>query len=156
MKINPTWMGLPILYHAIDADGIFLDTLKNAAFDFRNKLDNIKPGIVVEGELAAELDVISSHHLSWAQDFGDKYVPEILRNKLFEPKHLQHQISRWSRDHSMELHQAWINGSGIMIWGKCIWSVVTWHKRDRSILRVNASYPTHGMLIFLTASHLLR
>lgn len=128
--------GLVDIVSAIDADGIFLDTLKNAAFDFRSKLDGVKPGIVVEGELAAELDVISSHHLSWAQEFGDKYVPGILRNKLFEPKHLQHQISRWSRDHSTELHQAWINGSGIMVWENVFGQWLPWHKRDRSTLRL--------------------
>lgn len=119
----------------IDADGIFLDTLKNASFDFRSKLDNIRKGIVVEGELAAELDVLSTHHLSWAQEFGDKYVPGILRNKWYERRHMQHQIARWTRDHSTELHQAWLNGSGIMIWENVFGQWLPWHDRDKAILR---------------------
>lgn len=120
---------------AIDADGIFLDTLKNASFDFRSKLDNIKKGIVVEGELAAELDVLATHHLSWAQEFGDKYVPGILRDKWFERRHMQHQIARWTRDHSTELHQAWLNGSGIMVWENVFSQWLPWHNRDKAILR---------------------
>lgn len=126
---------LAMIVSAIDADGIFLDTLKNASFDFRGKLDAVKPGIVVEGELAAELEVLPTHHLSWAQEFGDKYVPGILRNKWFERRHIQHQIARWTRDHTPELHQAWLNGSGIMIWENVFGQWLPWNKRDRSILR---------------------
>lgn len=127
--------GLADIVSAIDADGIFLDTLKNASFDFRSKMDNIKPGIVVEGEIALELDHLPSHHLSWAQEFGDKYVPGVLRNKWYEPRHIQHQISRWAHDHSAELHQAWMNGSGIMIWENVFGQLLPWHERDKSVLR---------------------
>lgn len=119
----------------IDADGIFLDTLKNASFDFRGKMDNVRPGIVVEGEIALELEYLPTHHLSWAQEYGDRYVPGILRNKWYEPRHMQHQISRWSHDHSIELHQAWMNGSGVMIWENVFGQWLPWHERDRSILR---------------------
>lgn len=119
----------------INADGIFLDTLKNASFDFRGKMDGIKPGIVVEGEIALELENLPTHHLSWAQDFGDKYIPGVLRNKWYEPRHIQHQISRWSHDHSSEIHQAWMNGSGVMIWENVFGQWVPWHERDKSLLR---------------------
>src|SRR5690606_8548601 len=98
------------------------------AFDFRTKLDNIKPGIVVEGEIALELDHLPTHHLSWAQEFGDRFTPGILRNKWYEPKHIQHQISRWTHDHSIELHQAWMNGSGIMIWENVFGQWLPWHE----------------------------
>jgi formylglycine-generating enzyme required for sulfatase activity len=126
---------LAAMVGSIDADGIFLDTLKNAAFDFRKKLDAIKPGIVLEGELAAELEMLPTHHLSWAQDFMDKYIPGVLRNKWYEPRHLQHQINRWSRDHSSEMHLAWMNGSGMMIWENVFGQWLPWHARDKSILR---------------------
>ncbi|MBO9574032.1 MAG: hypothetical protein J7497_17730, partial [Chitinophagaceae bacterium] len=132
---KPDIDALADIVEAIDADGIFLDTLKNALFDFRKKLDSIKPGITLEGELPAELDVLSTHHLSWAQEFQDRYIPGILRNKWFEPKHMQHQISRWSRDHSDELHRAWINGSGMMIWQNVFGQWLPWHERDKSIYR---------------------
>lgn len=126
---------LAAIVSGIDADGIFLDTLKNASFDFRGKMDDIKPGIVVEGEIALELENLPTHHLSWAQDFGDKYIPGVLRNKWYEPRHIQHQISRWSHDHSSEIHQAWMNGSGVMIWENVFGQWLPWHERDKSLLR---------------------
>jgi formylglycine-generating enzyme required for sulfatase activity len=58
-----------------------------------------------------------------------------LRNKWFERRHLQHQIARWNWDHSAELHQAWMNGSGMMVWENVFGQWVGWNKRDRSILR---------------------
>ncbi len=39
------------MLRTIDADGIFLDTMKDAP-GFREKLDEVKPGIVLEGEIA--------------------------------------------------------------------------------------------------------
>ena len=32
-----------------------------------------------------------------------------------EPRHMQHQIRRWDRDHSAGLHSAWMNRSGVMV-----------------------------------------
>ena len=120
---------------AIDADGVFLDTLKEGGADFRAKLDNIRPGIVLEGELAAELDVLPTHHLSWAQGFYDKYVPGVMRDKWYERRHMQHQIVRRSRDHTIEMQQAWMNGSGMMVWENVFGQWIPWHERDKSILR---------------------
>jgi hypothetical protein len=120
---------------AMDVDGIFLDTLKEGGADFREKLDRIRPGIVLEGELAAELAILPTHHHSWAQWFGDKYVPGILRDKWYERNHIQHQIARWDRDHSTELQQAWMNGSGMMVWENVFGQWIAWSERDKSILR---------------------
>jgi formylglycine-generating enzyme required for sulfatase activity len=120
---------------AINADGIFLDTLKEADADYRSKLDDVKPGIVLEGEFAADLENLSTNHLSWAQWFSDRYVPGILRNKWFERRHIQHQVARWDRDHTTELHQAWMNGSGMMVWENVFGQWIGWNERDKSILR---------------------
>jgi formylglycine-generating enzyme required for sulfatase activity len=59
-----------------------------------------------------------------------------LRNKWFEPRHLQHQIRRWDADHSGELHTAWMNGSGMMVWENVFGSWVGWNPRDRALLRL--------------------
>lgn len=123
------------LVGAIDADGIFLDTMSQGAAEFRVKLDAVRPGVVLEGEIALPLENIHDHHLSWAQMFHDSRVPGILRNKWFERRHMQHQIQRWRHDHTAELHTAWMNGSGIMVWENVFGSWVGWNPRDRSILR---------------------
>ncbi|MCY2951417.1 MAG: SUMF1/EgtB/PvdO family nonheme iron enzyme [Planctomycetota bacterium] len=119
----------------IDADGIFLDTMDKGAADFRKKLDAARPGVVLEGEGALPLQDIHDHHMSWAQWFPDSEVPGVLRNKWFERRHMQHQIKRWDRDHSGELHVAWMNGSGMMVWENVFGTWVGWSERDRSILR---------------------
>jgi len=123
------------IVRAIEADGIFLDTMDQGAAGFRAKLDAVRRGVVLESEGALPLERVKDHHLSWAQWFGDSEVPGVLRNKWFERRHGQHQVKRWNRDHSGELHPAWMNGSGMMIWENVFGTWVGWNARDRSIVR---------------------
>ena len=132
---QPDVDALAEIVRSIEADGIFLDTIDKGAAEFRSKLDTARPGVVLEGEGALPVERIHDHHLSWAQWFPDSEAPGVLRNKWFERRHLQHQIKRWNRDHSGELHTAWMNGSGIMVWENVFGSWVGWNARDRSILR---------------------
>jgi formylglycine-generating enzyme required for sulfatase activity len=119
---------------SIDADGIFLDTMNNAS-GFRDKLDSIKPGIVLEGEIALPLEHIQSHHMSWAQWFKDSKVPGVYRDKWFEHCHMQHAIDRWNSDKITQLHTAWMNGSGMMIWENVFGQWLEWNERDKAIYR---------------------
>jgi hypothetical protein len=120
---------------AIEADGIFLDTMHEGARAFRALLDAVRPGVVLESELALPLTAIEQHHMSWAQWFQDSQAPGVLRNKWFERRHMQHQIKRWDEDHTSELHTAWMNGSGMMVWENVFGSLELWSARDCSILR---------------------
>jgi formylglycine-generating enzyme required for sulfatase activity len=119
----------------LEADGIFLDTMSRGAAEFRSKLDAVRPGVVLEGEDALPLGRVYDHHMSWAQGFTDSSAPGVLRNKWFERRHMQHEIHRWNRDHTAELHTAWMNGSGMMIWENVFGTWNGWCRRDRSILR---------------------
>jgi formylglycine-generating enzyme required for sulfatase activity len=123
------------LVSVLEADGIFLDTMSKGASEFRAKLDAARPGVILEGEDAVPLENIYDHHASWAQWFGDSGAPGVLRHKWFERRHMQHQIRRWDHDHTAELHSAWMNGSGMMVWENVFGSWVPWNPRDRSILR---------------------
>ncbi len=123
------------LVAAIDADGIFLDTLPRGDVSFRPSLDERRRGVVLESELALPTADIAAHHMSWAQWFTDSQAPGVLRNKWFERRHMQHQINRWDRDHTSELHTSWMNGSGMMIWENVFGSWNGWSPGDRSILR---------------------
>ncbi|MBK7709766.1 MAG: formylglycine-generating enzyme family protein [Bacteroidales bacterium] len=126
------------LLRSIGADGIFLDTMKDAP-GFREKLDEVKPGIVLEGEIALPLDHIQTHHMSWAQWFSDSKVPGIYRNKWFERHHMQHAIARWSADRNPQLQTAWMNGSGILIWENVFGQLLGWNEKDKSTLRCISS-----------------
>jgi len=123
------------LVGAVGADGIFLDTMNKGSAEFRAKLDAVRPSVVLEGEGALPLENIHDHHMSWAQCFKDSYVPGVLRNKWFERRHIQHQIDRWNRDHTAELHTAWMNGSGMMVWENVFGTWVGWSSRDCSIIK---------------------
>jgi formylglycine-generating enzyme required for sulfatase activity len=119
----------------LEADGIFLDTMSRGAAEFRAKLDAVRPGVILEGEGAVPLELLHDHHASWAQWFKYEEMPGVLRHKWFERRHMQHQIARWNLDHSDELHAAWLNGSGVMVWENVFGSIVPWCDRDRSLLR---------------------
>lgn len=119
----------------LDADGVFLDTLERGASAWRAALDAARPGVALESELALPLANIHDHHLSWAQWFEDSFVPGILRNRWFERRHQQHLIRRWDRDHTGELHTAWMNGAGMLIWENVFGTWNGWCERDKSILR---------------------
>ena len=123
------------LVRALEADGLFLDTMNKGAADFRSKLDVARPGVILEGEGAVPLDNLHDHHASWAQWFGDSPTPGVLRLKWLERRHMQHQIRRWDMEHTSELHSAWMNGSGMMVWENVFGCWVPWNERDRSLLR---------------------
>ena len=123
------------LVRALEADGLFLDTMNKGAADFRAKLDAARPGVILEGEGAVPLENIHDHHASWAQWFGDSPTPGVLRLKWLERHHMEHQIRRWDYDHTSELQSAWMNGSGMMVWESVFGCWVPWNERDRSILR---------------------
>jgi formylglycine-generating enzyme required for sulfatase activity len=135
------------ILRATDTDGIFLDTMKNAP-DFREKLDRIRPGIVMEGEIALPLEDVRTHHLSWAQWFKDSYAPGVYRNKWFERCHMQHAIARWDTDKSSQLQTAWMNGSGILIWENIFGQWLGWNERDKSTYRIMSSIQRHFSDIF--------
>jgi hypothetical protein len=120
----------------LDADGIFLDTMRQGAATFRAALDAAKPGVVLEAEGMPPIEHLHDHHLSWAQWFTDSAAPGVLQHKWLERRHMQHQVRRWDRDHSGELHSAWMNGSGVMVWENVFGSWNGWNARDRSLLRL--------------------
>ena len=132
---HPDHNVLVALVRELDADGIFLDTMRQGAPAFRSALDAAKPGVVLEAEGMPPIEQIGSHHMSWAQWFRDSAAPGVLQHKWLERRHMQHQIRRWDRDHGDELHSAWMNGSGIMVWENVFGSWNGWNARDRSILR---------------------
>jgi formylglycine-generating enzyme required for sulfatase activity len=122
------------IIESIDADGIFLDTMKDAP-GFREKLDSVKKGVVLEGEIALPLEHIATHHMSWAQGFRDSLAPGVYRNKWFERCHMQHAIDRWNRDKTSQLQTAWMNGSGMMIWENVFGQWLGWNEKDKTTIR---------------------
>lgn len=116
-------------------DGIFLDTMPQGGPDLRTTMDRIKPGVVLESELALPIEAIATHHASWGQWFDDSAAPGVCRNRWFEQRHMIHMIRRWDLDHTGEMQMAWMNGAGMFVWQNIFGSWNGWNDRDRSILR---------------------
>ena len=129
----------------LDADGIFLDTLKEGAGELRAALDAVRPGLLLEGESKVPLARIHDHEMSWAQWFADSEPPGVLRATWFERRHVVHHTRRWHRSHLDELHSAWLNGAGMLVWENVFGVWVGWSERDRAVLRAMRSvWRSHG------------
>ncbi|MGW5714632.1 formylglycine-generating enzyme family protein [Amycolatopsis sp. NPDC003865] len=126
---------LAALVEDLQADGVFLDTLKKAEPDFVDRLEAARPGIVLEGESKLPVERIEDHTASWAQFFADSPVPGVLRAHWYERRHMQHHVRRWHRDHSEELQSAWLNGVGVMVWEVVFGAWVGWSPRDAATVR---------------------
>jgi sulfatase modifying factor 1 len=127
------------LVRELGVDGVFLDTMKEAQPGLRAALDGVRLGIALEGESTLPLARICDHHLSWAQWFSDSAVPGVLRARWFEQRHMLHHTRRWNRDHAEELHSAWLNGVGMLVWENVFGSWVGWNERDKALLRAMVS-----------------
>lgn len=119
----------------VGADGVFLDTLKEGDPALVTALEEARPGIGLESESKLPLARVAEHSLSWAQWFADSDVPGVLKTHWFEPRHQQHHIRRWHRDHSAELQSAFINGVGVMVWEVVFGVWVGWNDRDAATVR---------------------
>lgn len=73
------------LVQEVEADGIFLDTMKQSGTTLLAALNAGRPGVVLESEGLTPLERIHDHHLSWAQWAPDSRAPGILRNKWLTP-----------------------------------------------------------------------
>ena len=138
-------------------DGVFLDTLKQADAGLIDPLFAARPGLALETESKLSLADLGTHTLSWAQWFADSEVPGVLKMHFYEPRHLQHHIRRWNRDHGAELISAWLNGVGVMVWEVVFSAWVGWNDRDAATLRrmrgVQRAWPS---LLARTPDHLVR
>ena len=117
------------------ADGVFFDSVREGAVEVRKQLDALRPGISMEAESRLPAARLGDHTMSWAQWYADSPVPGVLRAKWFERKHMPHHVRRWNRSHLQELHSAWLNGAGVMLWETVFGVWVGWSPRDKSVLR---------------------
>ena len=125
------------LVEQLELDFIFLDTMFEAPAGLRARVDRARPGVALGGEQRLPTSALRDHHFSWAQNYAGKdgFVPGVLRHKWLVRGHMQHQILRWRLDHTAELHCAWLNGSGMMVWENIFGAHNGWSPRDRSLLR---------------------
>lgn len=120
---------------AIEADGIFLDTMNIAPKALRQAVDAVRPGVAFEPEGHPAIPELAICNGSWAQYLNEFPEIGVLQLKWLEPRHMQHQIRRWEKSHQGELAAAWLNGSGIMVWENIFGMWNPWNAEDRATLR---------------------
>ena len=117
------------------ADGVFFDAVREGSTQAREALDALRAGITMEAESRLPAARLEDHTMSWAQWYADSPVPGVLRAKWFERRHMQHHVRRWHRSHLDELHSAWVNGTGVLVWESVFGVWNGWSARDKSVLR---------------------
>ena len=133
---RPDHEALAGLVAALDADGVYLDTMAEGTAELRAALDAARPGVVRESQFPAPLDRIGDHHMSWAEAFADTEVPGVLRNAWCERRHMIHVARRWMGDRRGALQLAWMNGAGVTVWENVFGSWNGWSDRDALWLRL--------------------
>lgn len=123
------------LVGAIEADGIFLDTMSATSPTLRQKLDATRPGVALAPEVHPDIEQLPLLSLSWAQWLQDSLPPGLLHLKWLEPRHMQHQIRRWDRNHRREIETAFFNGSGMLVWENVFGTYNPWPAEDRRMWR---------------------
>ena len=133
------------LVKKLGVDGVFLDSSKEASGALRAALDAIDPSLTLEGESKVPLPKVAAQAMSWAQWFADSDTPGVLRTKWLERRHELHHVRRWNRDHLDELHSAWLNGTGVLVWEVVFGVWVGWNVRDKATLKaISGVYRSHA------------
>lgn len=118
---------------AIDADGIFLDTMMAGSPVLRNTIDAAKRGVCFEPEASPPTSQLAICSASWNQGTPDPTPPGIYKLKWIEHRHMAHRINRWDRDHAEDIKMAFFNGSGMLIWENIFGTYNPWNAKDRKM-----------------------
>jgi len=120
---------------ALDADGIFLDTMVQVPARLRALVDAARPGVTFEPEGHPAVADLAQCNASWGQWLQPFDEGGALHLKWLEPRHMQHQIRRWDPSRQADLAATWLNGSGILVWENVFGSWNPWSAPDRADLR---------------------
>ncbi len=120
---------------AIEADGVFLDTMQQSPQSLRPTVDAVRKGVAFAPEGHPKIAEMEQCSGSWAQWLRPFPGIGVLHLKWIEPRHMQHQIRRWDKSHQNELAAAWINGSGVLVWENVFAFFNPFNAEDRATLR---------------------
>ena len=116
-------------------DGIFLDTMVGDSPVLRQKLNAVRPGIVLSPEGNPSINDLGICNSSWAQWCGDPEPPSLDHRKWLEPRHMRWQIWRWNLSHREEIRRAFFGGGGMIVWENIFGTYNPWNAEDRRLWR---------------------
>lgn len=100
-------------------DGFHLDTLQTLPYSMREKLDQVRPGIVLETQAhpmkKRTMEYITT---SWDEFWSADPMPEVDVFRFMHPRHAAPVIGRWLRmqDKDTLIKRAEFGGASIVIW----------------------------------------
>lgn len=101
------------------ADGYQLDTCKDLPFSFRKKLDEVRPGLLLQTQAHPyknePVEFITS---SWDEFWYSDPMPETDLFRFMLPQHIAPVISRWLREEDKDvlIKRCMFNAAPIVIW----------------------------------------
>ena len=132
---SPTMSRSRELVRELGVDGVFLDTMKEAQPGLRAALDGVRPGSRSRASRRCRSRASATTTSRGRSGSRTADVPGVLRARWFEQRHMLHHTRRWNRSHTEELHSAWLNGVGILVWENVFGAWVGWNERDQGLLR---------------------
>jgi hypothetical protein len=127
------------LMKAIDADGVFGDTMDGMAQSFFQASDKAGHPLVFEPEgFPSSDEMLKYDTMNWGY-WRFPFTPLVSEGKLIEPRHMTNISDRWNRSKTDDLQFAFFNGVGLMTWENLwgIWNGIT--PRDGEAIRRVAS-----------------
>jgi len=145
---KPDHEALSEIVSAIEADGVYLDTMSATDPEMRNALDRARPGIVFETEGSPSFEaaqLITGSWASFSKELGRLFfwvrtlhfllAGTILTLRWLEPRHSIRIIDRNSHHRYEQLIPAFFNGASAVVWENVFGWWNPWSPEDRALLR---------------------
>jgi iron(II)-dependent oxidoreductase len=140
-EVLPHSEALAQIVARLKADGVFLDTTSNSpALALRQAVDAKRLGVALQPESGGGDDGIVTLNSSWNQ-FGalggyTDHVRGVPVSKWTEPRHItQADGDRWRHDRTVLIQDAFLNGTGVVVWEDVFGSWNRFTARDAALLR---------------------
>ncbi len=155
---EPQHEAIAELVAALDADGLYLDTLAEGRSDLHAALEKARAGLVLQAQAPPPLRRLDETAMSWTELWPDTEAPGVLPQLWLRRRHMTHVVRRWATDRRASLQLAWMNGAGAVVWENLFGSWNGWCQRDACWLRLigavrrhHARHFTHGEWLPLAA-----
>jgi formylglycine-generating enzyme required for sulfatase activity len=136
-----TYDELAKIVHALDADGVMLDTMTDVPEELARAMVRQERGVVFAPELRPQVEDLSRARQSWAQwcDVGDDSAPSIYRHRWLVPRHRQLAIARWDTSRKRDIVYSFFNGSGLVLWDNVFGTYNPYSREDRRLIAETAA-----------------
>lgn len=121
-----------------DADGVFLDATQTAPTLFREAMDQVRPGLILDIELTPQdqgpIELVTS---TWDQYFYEWGMPEAPLFRYLFPEYSVHMTSRWALGEGKDnlIKRAMFNGCGLVVWQDVFGTWLPFSQEQKAAIR---------------------